>query len=107
MQKVKATLSAEGYANRYKLLLRAEAQKGSGIYNSSYLGSQEEEAQLKTWKLDENLYKEHLGPHSSPPAHSARQLPSPPPNSKEAGSLFSRETEMEQLGLRDAKHSRS
>ena len=33
----------------YKVL-RAEAQKGSGIKSTSYRGRQEGEAQLKTWK---------------------------------------------------------
>lgn len=59
------------------LVLGAEAQRGSGIKNTSYPESQEGGAQLKIWKLDENLYKEHLDPHSSPPCPFGQGIPSP------------------------------
>ena len=32
----------------YKLIIRAKAQKGLGIYNARYPGRQDREAQLKT-----------------------------------------------------------
>lgn len=59
-----------------KLVPGAQAQKASGIENTRYPERQDGGAQLKIWKLDENLYKEHLDPHSTLPAHSAQQLPS-------------------------------
>lgn len=49
------------------------------------------------WKFLKGTFR----PSLSSPAHSAKWLPSPPPDSKEAGS---RETES--LGLKDVKHSR-